>query len=87
LASLDDAATVDSVKRALSRLYASRLLLAAVIGTFATVIGAAALAAIIVAQFLGLWAGIAAAATVGGAATTRAALAWSGLSVVEEASK
>jgi hypothetical protein len=75
------------VKRAITWLYASRLLVAAIAGTILTIFGAATLAGLLAAHYYDTWIGIAAAATVGGAATTRAALTWSGLSVIEESSK
>lgn len=75
------------VKRALSRLYASRLPIAAIAGTITTIIGSATLTGLLAAHYYDTPVGLAAAATVAGAATTRAAIAWSRLTVVEEAPK
>lgn len=60
------------------------ILIGVVGGAISAIIGAATFAGIAAATWLGAPAGIALAATVAGAATTRAALAWSHLTVVEE---
>jgi hypothetical protein len=78
------AATVQPVTRLTTWLNRHIILIGVVGGATVAIVGAATFAGLVAATWLGTPAGVALAATVAGAATTRAALAWSHLTVVEE---
>jgi hypothetical protein len=63
------------------------LLVALVGGTGVALVGVTIAVAAITSRYLGTWPAVGFAATVAGAGTARAALAWSRLTVVEEATK
>ncbi len=81
------AATVENVKRALTWIRRNLLLVALIGGTGLAIIGVTIAVAAITGRYLGTWPAVGFAATVAGAGTARAALAWSRLTVVEEATK
>jgi hypothetical protein len=75
------------VKRVLDWTRRNLLLVALVGGTGVALVGVTIAVAAITSRYLGTWPAVGFAATVAGAGTARAALAWSRLTVVEEATK